>query len=312
MRANEFLPEAPLSGGIFKYQGTPKDRVPILLDKIKKQSPFKVKTIDGIEDIVFDPAEYHKVANWLKNRVGPLKIKARDDERLIPFGAIVKTKEFGGEQAGQREKIEQGQIQGLSDELEKAKNGKPYINLKVGNRVVKAASFRKTSELLNGRQPKSDMTVYDINDNPVAWVSLKDKTFRWGGWQHLKNLPEIDSWLGKVRKITGGVFAPGQAFGLHVSNDITDRIVFGKDFETGEPGISNVDVVLIGWAKIKKSGRSFELSSDTVYPNGVPPSGPHSPYLVLRYMTQRNDVGFQNARGETNTTSEGRKVKFLD
>lgn len=313
MRFFEFLSEATLSPKeLFKYSGHPKrDRVPIFLQKLQNQSPFVIKTKNGLEEIILDPDEYERMKNWVSNPTGGIKLKARDDDRMIPLTAIQKTKEFGGENTGQRERIEQGQIEGIAADLEKAKAGEPFVELLVGDQVVNAASVEKERGLVNGRAPKSDMTVLNENGEAVAWVSLKDKTFRWGGWQHLYKVPEIAEWLRRIEAVTGRIFESGQAFGLHISDDIKRQIIYGKDFG-GDRGISNVDAVLIGWANIKKQGNQFVLTSDTVYKNGDVPSGSHTPYLVMRFMNNRNDLGFRNVRAETNTTSEGRKVKWLD
>lgn len=313
MKVTELLAEASLLSGLFKYQDTPKDRVPKLLSKLKANEPFTIRTVKGEEEVVFAPSALAVVQNWLKNPTTNITLQTNENPpRNVPFGAIVKTKDFGGEPSGHREKVEQGQIAGIAQELEAAKAGAAYINLRVGNRTVRAASVSKTKETVNGSQPKSDMTVYDPAGNAVAWVSLKDKKFRWGGWQHLALLPDIAKWIEKVISATnGGVLQPGDAFAHHIPEDIVDFIVYGKDFASGVPGISNVDAVLIGWAHIKKSGKQFILSSDTVYGNGEMPTEGHEPYLVIRYMLGRNDLGLTNARGETNTKSEGRKVKFL-
>lgn len=313
MRFREFLSEATLSPReLFKYRGNPRrDRVPLFLQKLQTEQPFTVKTNSGEIEIILDPNEIEKVKSWIENPSAALRIKARDSNKLIPLSAIKKTKEFGGEIAGQRERVEQGQIEGILADLENAKAGKPYIELVVGDKKVRAATVEKERGLVFGRAPKSDMTVLDENGTPVAWVSLKDKSFRWGGWQHLHKLPEIATWLNRIKQVNNGEFEPGQAFGLHISNDIKQKIVYGKEFG-GERGISNVDAVLIGWANIKKNGTSFVLTADTVYKNGDIPSGNHTPYLVLRYMNDRYDLGFKNVRAETNTVSEGRKVKWLD
>lgn len=311
MRFSEFkginLSEAPLgTSGLFKYVGTKKDRIPIFLQKIKDRASFQVKTRTGVEQVTIDPSEYDKVKNWINAPTPNLKLKSTDG-RIIPFGAIIKTTEFGGEVSGRREKIEQGQIEGLQIELDKIKNGKPFTKLKVGDKTVNAARFEKEKGTVNGRAPKSDMTVLDENENPVAWVSLKGKSFRWGGWQHLAALPEISAWLNRIKQINNGIFQQGQSFGLHISDDVSNKIVFGKEFGK-DRGFSNVDAVLIGWADIKGN----TLVADRVYSNGETPTGGDQPYLVMRYMQDRSDMRFKNARAETNTIDEGRKVRWLD
>ena len=195
----------------------------------------------------------------------------------------------------------------MQTQLEDAKAGNPSINLTVGNRKVAAAAVEKERGSIGGRAPKSDMTVLDAEGNAVAWVSLKGEPFRWGGWTHLMQLPEIAEWLGRIKQVNNGVFESGMSFGLNVSDELANKIVFGKDFG-GNPGISNVDLVLIGDVKIENNS----LTASRSYSNGETPSGGDKPYLVLRYMQGRNDVGFKNVRAETNTASEGRKVKWIN
>ena len=73
---NQHLDEAPLgTTGLFKYQGTKKDRVPVFLQKIEQGTPFKVKTKSGFEDIVIDPSELEKVKQWIENPTSNLKLK---------------------------------------------------------------------------------------------------------------------------------------------------------------------------------------------------------------------------------------------
>ena len=313
MRFFEFvdvkLDEAPLSTtGLFKYQGTKKDRVPVFLQKIEQGTPFKVKTKSGLIDIVIDPAEFEKVKQWINNPTSNLKLKTTDKKYpIIPFGAIIKTKEFGGEEAGQREKIEQGQIGEIQSQLEDAKAGQPSVKLKVGDTIVNVGSVEKEKGSVSGRAPKSDMTVLDPEGTPQAWVSLKGEPFSWGGWQHLMNMPEIKQWLDRIKQVNGGIFKEGMSFGLHISSDVANKIVFGKEFG-GKRGFSNVDAVLIGDVNIANG----KMSATRMYANGQTPTGPDQPYLVMRFMNGRNDVGFKNVRAETNTASEGRKVKWLD
>lgn len=312
MRAHEFLntdlTEAPLGPrDLLKYRGTKKDRIPVFLQKIKDQSAFKIKTKTGYEEVVVDPSEYDRALAFVNNPTRNFSMKSIDG-KVIPLGSFVKTSEFGGEEAEGREKIEQGQIGEIQQQLEKLKNENPYIDFTVGDKTVQAASVEKEKSMIFGRAPKSDMTVLNAEGESVAWASLKGGSkFRWGGWIHLANLPEIKNWIERVKKTTGNIFEPGQSYGLHISADLANKIVFGKDFGSNR-GISNVDVVLIGNVSIKNN----KLSATRVYENGKTPTGGDKPYIVLRYMQNRSDLGFKNCRAETNTVSETRNVKWLD
>lgn len=314
MRSREFIFEVPLGhGGMFKYETNPrKDRVPKFLEKIKMQTPFTISTAAGEEEVVFDPSQYDEIAQHLAQKSTKFKLRTMEKPpRLIPFGAIKKTAEFGGEGSFSRETLEQAQIAGLSEELEKLKAGQPYIKLIVGaGASVNAARFEKTP----GRV-KSDMTIINENNEPVAYVSLKADNFKkWGGFQHLIGLyPVIKTWVDKIKEITGGELGPKQSFGLHLTdNTIKNKIVFGKDFGK-DFGVSNVNCVLIGNLSIVPAGEGvFKLTGSTVYINGQTPTGVYEPYLAVRYMTARPDLGLKNARAETNTKNETRKVQWLD
>jgi len=295
--------------GLFKYRGDKKrDRIPIFLNKIKNSSPFTINTREGKVEVIIDPSELERVEDWIKQPSGNLKLKTTSERYpLISFNSIVKTPEFGGEAAFSREKIEQGQIAEIESQLENIKSGQPSVKLKVGNRAVDAASVEKEKASVSGRAPKSDMTVLDANNKPIAWVSLKGNHFRWGGWQHLATLPEIKQWMNRIRKINNGEFKPGMAFGLKISSDLANKIVFGKNFG-GSSGISNVDLVLIGDVKIENR----ELTASRSYANGETPAGADKPYLLMRYVFGRNDLGFKNVRAETNRSGEQRRVHWLN
>lgn len=305
--------EAPIGiPGLKKYKGTAKDRAPIILQKIKNQESFKVKTAAGIQDVVFDPLEYNRVAAWLQNPTSTFSIKVKDSNVKVPFGALIKTAEFGGEATGKREKIESDQIQQIQQQLTKLLNGQTSINLTVGDRVVSAASVIKTPEFIRGKAPKSDMTVLDAEGKAVAWVSLKGSgAFRWGGWLQLIGDPNIVKWLARIRSQTGMVLEPGQSYGLHVDRELKLKLIYGKDHGAAR-GISNVDCVLVGKPQILAKKQQYQLTADAVYNNGQVPQGAHDPYLVLRYMRDRHDAGFTNARAETNISGEGRRVQWLD
>lgn len=317
MRFNEFtqnINEAPLTNTLYKYLDKKKD---IILRKIKDSDPFTVKIKNKTFDVVIDPSEYGKAQQWLTHgREAGVKFKTVDG-MTINAGSIVKTKELGGEEAGKREKIEQRQIASIAADLEKAKNGKSSIQLTVGDRVVQAARVEKEQGLVNGKAPKSDMTVIDEQGKAVAWVSLKGLHARWGGWTHLLQDENIKNWIARIKQETGNILNPKQSYGLHTNDEVKQKIVYGKKFGKtnnveNSRGISNVDCVLIGSTSIKKEGENFVLSANTVYTNGEIPTGDNDPYLVLRYTSGRTDAGFMNARAETNRKGEGRKVKWLD
>lgn len=311
MKAREFLDEAPLLPGLFKYSNSSKDRVPMLLNKIRTSSPFTIKTPQGQETVVIDPEEYDRVQAWVSSSSRPaLRLKLQDQDRTIPLGAIIKTQEFGGESPEHRVRVELDQIQQINREISELRRGRPYIELKVAGQTVRAARAAK-SDKEDGREPKSDLTIYDPKGDPVAWVSLKGHTFRWGGWTHLRRDPEVTQFVERVRELTGGRLENRQSFGYHPSPDLVNYIIYGHKFG-GQLGPNNVTCVLVGRPRIVPSGRGYVLIGDRVYPNGDMPDGPHQPYLSLRYTLGRSDMGIKNARAESNIVSDRRRVQWLD
>lgn len=299
---------------LLKYKGKENDRIPILLKKIRNSEPFTIVLKNNEEkDVIVDPAEFERVKTWAENPTSVLQLKTLDPEYpIIPLGNIKKTREFGGKDSTFGLEKEISQIDGIQGELAKAKGDAPSVELKIGDRVVNVASVEKEKTMMpGGRAPKSDLTAIDEEGKSVAWVSLKteDKKrgFRWGGWSHLTQLPEIKEWIERIKSVTGNELEPGQSFGLHISDELANKIVFGKNFG-GERGPSNVDLVLIGEPKIENG----QLSGTRSYANGETPQGDDRPYILIRYMNNRPDLGFKNARAETNPMSEKRNVTFLD
>ncbi len=300
---------ATLLSGLFKYNDS-RDRRVKLLSKIARQEPVTVLLDKQLHQVVIDLKEYSNIAVWIHQQKTCRtrytdKIQTLDSViREINLGTIVKTKEFGGESSASREVIEQQQISELNKKLPSRIN--------INNAEFNAISIIKSPTLSTGKQPKSDATVLDQQNNPVAWISLKGSQFRWGGWLAYKDNTLISQWLDKIYKLTNGELTPGMSFGLHLTgaagSAVMNKIMYGSNFGSS-PDDSNVDCVLIGNVGIDTTGNVF---ADTIYNNGDVPEPQHTPYIVLRYATGRNDAGFKNARAETNTLSETRRVVWLD
>lgn len=84
-----------LSGGeLTKYIGTPKDKLPTFLNKVKAGQPFQL-TSGG--QVTIDPEEYDRLRDILVPGVRA-QIKARTtDDQLVSLSALAKTAEFGGQ-----------------------------------------------------------------------------------------------------------------------------------------------------------------------------------------------------------------------
>lgn len=313
--------------GMRKYIGTPKDRITIFLDKVRNRSPFTIKTHQGQQQVIIDPNEADRLEKefnepsdsktiWINletddNQSTPSRIKLSD---------IVKTAEFGGEESGSREKLEQMQKASVELQLKTLLNDRDYIWLNLGTTadpvMVHAASVIKTPGVM-----KSDMTILDEYQQPVGWISLKaGKDFKWGGWQHLSGNPDITAWINRIKDVTTSAstgkptLSPGQSFGLSttaVPYEIKEKILFGKNFGQNY-GVSNVNMILYGIPFIKHEKNDiYTLDADKKWINGQIPQGEYEPFLLMRYIGDRQDSGILHARGETAWNTQ-RNITWLD
>jgi len=95
MRYQDLLIEASnlSTGELVKKIGTPDDRVPIFLNKVRNSQPFQL--ITGGQ-VTIDPEEYERLEDFLvQGAKGTLKVKTVDGE-VISTSSLAKTGEFGG------------------------------------------------------------------------------------------------------------------------------------------------------------------------------------------------------------------------
>lgn len=200
-------------------------------------------------------------------------------------------------QGGRLEK-EEGQIIALDSAIKEHLNGKPFVKLVVGTRVVNAAGVAKVPGNV-----KADAEIVDDQGNPVAWISLKDGNSprgfgQWGGVNHLARDPEIMKFVSSLKAITaGGEFPRKLTYGALIKNPQLKALSsFGKDYG-GSPGRSNVDLILQGHPTLKKGTRgSFVLTGAHTWHNGDIPAGEYEPVLTARYSADRSDFGIAGAR----------------
>lgn len=217
-------------------------------------------------------------------------------------------KEFGLIE-NDRSKIEFGQIEFIDNEIrnlikkenEKNKKDVPFIYLKVGDKdYLPAAGAIKTKG-----SNKSDCTIIDQNNNPLAYISLKGDSHYWGRWirlmkwyakpENLHNNPKLDFFLSSVKKITGGTLMPGESFHMDTVSEIVQRqIMYGLDFGK-DRGINNVDIILKGKPEILRYKNYYVLTATKVYKNGEIPEEYEAPKLVIHYVSKGKRGGINNA-----------------
>jgi hypothetical protein len=206
-------------------------------------------------------------------------------------------------QGGRLEK-EAGQLIAIDTSIKEHLQGRPFIKLAIGERVVNAAGAVNVPG-----NPKADIAIVDNEGAPVAWISLKDGTNpkgfgQWGGIDHLAKDPEVARFVKSIKTTFGSQFPRGPTYGVKIKNpQLKALTVFGKDFG-GSPGINNVDLVLQGHPTLKKGTRgSYVLTGAHTWHNGDIPEGEYEPALIVRFSSDRGNFGIAGARISSYPTS---------
>ena len=85
--------------------------------------------------------------------------------------------------------------------------------------------------------------------------------------------------------------------------------VYGQDVGAPRTGVNNIDLLLQGPVKLKRTGSSYEVTSSIhTKSNGQPISGLYEPILLAVYKGDRSDHGIKGARITINPLG-GRTVK---
>ena len=193
-----------------------------------------------------------------------------------------------------RYSIEKEQISYIASDIEKFKGSNPYIELKIGNKTINAASVRRLKMGL-----KADAVIVDETGKPTSYISLKGDHFQWGGYNKLIQDKDVHDWINifleDIYEISGGKFINGDSLKLEKPGlEIGKSIMYGRDYPSETTGPENVDFVIIGYPKILKSNGMLTLVASKIYENGDDPSENHIPILIARYTA--NKVIFVNGK----------------
>lgn len=226
------------------------------------------------------------------------------DGKIVALSNLKKTSDLGGESSRKRlekEDFALGQLNNVIKSILDA-TGKKSINIKIGNVIVKNV----TGAASTPGTPKSDFHLLS-NGKEVGWISHKDspnprKNQQWGGVTEpaVMHHPEIKKFGEAIRKEIHSLgidsFPPKQTWARKIKDQKLKMMsVFGNDFG-GAFGRDNVNVLLQGKLDIKQVGNTYVLTADKVYPNGTLPSGPAEPVFMVRYMSDRKNLGVDDAR----------------
>jgi putative N-acetylmannosamine-6-phosphate epimerase len=302
MRSNEFLSKTI----ILILEKTNSDEIIQYL----KPLGFDVKKLSGYTTKVIVPANQRfKVIQDIQSILPGAEISSNN--KIIKYdSATIKIKPAEA-QGGGLEK-EAGQIIALDAAIKERLKGKASILLTVGKRAVQAAGVTKVPGTA-----KADVAVVDSAGTEIAWISLKDgnspKGFgQWGGVSNHARDPEVADFVEKLRAIVGTEMPRGQTYGKFITSiNLKNAMVFGKNFQSGQSGPNNVDLVLQGHPVLEKTNDGYIIKGTHVWSNGNTPRDQYDPVMTVRFSPDRNDFGIRFAR-ITVYPNAGRLWKSID
>jgi len=257
---------------------------------------FETKKISGFTTKVLVPAsQRYEVVRSIQDILPDAEVSG-DGKQVKYDGATILVKP--SEAQGGRLEKEEGQIIALDSAIKERLRGQPSLRLLVGQRMVDAAGVEKIPGNV-----KADAAIVDSSGTQVAWISLKDgnspKGFgQWGGVSHLSRDPEVADFIKKLQTVVGTEMPRGPTYGMEITSiDLKNAVVFGKNFQSGQTGPSNVDLVLQGHPTLEKGPEgSYKLTGAHTWQNGDVPSEQYDPVLTVRFSADRIDFGIHGAR----------------
>jgi hypothetical protein len=217
---------------------------------------------------------------------------------------FLKTGDFGGKGAGSGTSKEAIALKLFNDNLNTIlqKQGLSQIKLRINRRVVDCAIMEKTTGNYNGKDPKSDMTIKDINGKPVAYISHKAGSSakdyqQYGGVSDLA-LPTayrgnafIKKFMQDVNVLRPDGLKSGDSFYRTVTDPKLVKIMmYGPQFGSSA-SINNVDEFHLGNMSLKGSGDGpYEIISNHKGSNGDMPKGQFEAVLFIRFQDRRGDA----------------------
>jgi hypothetical protein len=230
------------------------------------------------------------------------KIKARRIVLEYPKD-FLKSQEFGGRGIGGGTLKEDIELNSLQKQIKKIINdtGKPYVLVKHGTKNFKITDAESTPGT-----PKSDFHLLDEKGQEVIWISHKDgsteKHFQqWGGISQrseptIHNHKETQSFIKDLKKsFPKGLPRATTLYRKIKSKNLKMWSVYGNDYGKKE-GQQNTSILLQGPVKLKKVGRTYQLSATGVHLNGESIKGGFEPVFAAIYKPDRSDAGVKGTR----------------
>lgn len=293
-------------------------RPAIFVKKLKEKSRFElnngkkvlIKLKPGVEDIL-----YHGTNTELNN------LRFTDGSRNVyKLTDFLKNAEFGGKGPGGSTKKQDEQLASIRQQIQTLKEKKELASLRqqIDNAKTKerAATVKikvgsKTYDIFDAATtkgtPKSDFHLLDVNLKECVWISHKDgkneKAFQqWGGMsqKHEPEIyahPETQKFINDLRGLYPKEMPPAMTVVRFIKDPkLKQMAVYGNQF--GKMfGKQNVNILLQGEIKLKKSGSNYTLNANHVHLNGQMMNGPYEPVFMATYKgAARADFQIQGAR----------------
>ena len=295
-----------------------RNNIDIFKKKIEQRKPF---TIDcGGGKSVKLHREYSKFSlkdfERLKDPKGTILLETINPKGKVRLSQLCKTSEFAG-RTQKTTVAEDKEVASLNKQLTEIMDstGFDYVKVKVGKNNYTVRSVIKTKGM-----PKSDFNFVDTKGKSVGFISHKDGTTpkgfqQWSGTSQ-QNANEIykHKETQDFIKTLKGMFPDGMPNATTVGRKINSpklkkMAVYGQDVGAPRTGVNNIDVLLQGPVKLKRTGSSYEVTSSIhTKSNGQPISGLYEPILLAVYKGDRSDHGIKGARITINPLG-GRTVK---
>jgi hypothetical protein len=293
-------------------------RPAIFVKKLKEKSKFELldgrkvtlKLMPGVEDVL-----YHGTMRELQ------ELRFTDGKKNVyKLTDFLKNAEFGGKGPGGSTKKQDMQLASIRQQIQTLKEKKELASLRqqIDNAKVKerAATIKmrvgqKIYDIFDAATtpgtPKSDFHLLDINLKECVWISHKDgKTARdfqqWGGLSN-KHEPEIfvhpetQQFIADLKGLFPTQMTPATTVVRFIKDPkLRAMAVYGNQYGKTTFNKQNVNIVLQGDIKLKKSGSSYYMDATNVHLNGEEMTGPYEPVFMAVYKGDRSDFGIGGAR----------------
>jgi hypothetical protein len=279
-------------------------RFNIIAKKISKNLPFnltnnKSVTLQFINpeyQEIFEKPDLEKIKQLSPKSINSFKFFKDENGKEYSFSDLLKDQDFGGKEKGSTTSIETAVMSNLNSKLEQ--NGP--IDIKIKDVIYKNIVSTKNTPGM----PKSDFELVDENGKSVIFISHKDgstaKDFQqYGGVSDFKSESEVQDFLEAVKKEIGGdEMIRGGGYKRKVKNtDIILKSIYGINYGSSEYGINNIQIVCQGEINLVKiEDNIFALKSNHDLLNGTVPTEGYTPYFMVTFRSDRNDLGIKNSR----------------